>query len=85
MGKRTAVVDVGGGTGSLLAEILRKRPTLRGTLVDLPTTVTRSAEIFQAAGVADRVTAVGQSFFRSFPAGADLYLVEERAGGLAGS
>ena len=70
------VVDVGGGTGSLLAEILRARPTVRGMLVDLPPTVARSAEIFQAAGVADRVTAVGQSFFDPLPAGADLYLLK---------
>jgi 2,7-dihydroxy-5-methyl-1-naphthoate 7-O-methyltransferase len=70
------VVDVGGGTGSLLAEILRARPTLRGTLLDLPRTVARSGEIFQASGVADRVTAVGQSFFDPLPAGADLYLMK---------
>jgi SAM-dependent methyltransferase len=70
------VVDVGGGTGSLLAEILRARPKVRGTLVDLPATVARSAEIFQAAGVADRVTTVGQSFFEPLPAGADLYLLK---------
>src|SRR5208282_5707976 len=49
------VVDVGGGTGSLLAEILRARPDLRGILVDFPSTVARSSQIFQAAGVADRV------------------------------
>src|SRR4029077_13699258 len=59
---RTAV-DVGGGTGSLLAEILRAHPGVRGTLVDLPATVARSRAVFQAAGVADRATAVGQSFF----------------------
>ena len=70
------VVDVGGGTGSLLAEILRARPMVRGTLVDLPATVARSHEIFQDAGVADRVTAVGQSFFDPLPAGADLYLLK---------
>jgi 2,7-dihydroxy-5-methyl-1-naphthoate 7-O-methyltransferase len=70
------VVDVGGGTGSLLAEILRARPTVRGTLVDLPPTVARSAEIFKAAGVADRVTTLGQSFFDPLPAGADLYLLK---------
>ena len=70
------VVDVGGGTGSLLAEILRSRPLVRGTLVDLPTTVERSAEIFHAAGVAGRVTTVGQSFFDPLPAGADLYLLK---------
>ncbi len=70
------VVDVGGGTGSLLAEILRARPTLRGTLIDQPATVARSSEIFRAAGVSDRVTIVGQSFFDPLPAGADLYLLK---------
>jgi len=71
------VVDVGGGTGALLAEILRARPEVRGTLVDFPRTVARSGEIFQAAGVADRVTVVGQSFFDPLPAGADLYLLKK--------
>lgn len=70
------VVDVGGGTGALLAEILRARPALRGTLVDLPMTVARSGAIFQAAGVAERVTTIGQSFFDPLPAGADLYLLK---------
>lgn len=70
------VVDVGGGTGSLLAEILRARPTVRGTLVDLPPTVARSGEIFQAAGLAECLTTVGQSFFDPLPAGADLYLLK---------
>ena len=74
------VVDVGGGTGSLLAEILRARPKVRGTLVDLPPTVARSVEIFQVAGVAERVTAVGQSFFDPLPARADLYLLKNVLG-----
>jgi 2,7-dihydroxy-5-methyl-1-naphthoate 7-O-methyltransferase len=71
------VVDVGGGTGAMLAELLRARPQLHGTLVDLPRTVARSAETFEAAGVADRVTTVGQSFFDPLPAGADLYLLKK--------
>ena len=71
------VVDVGGGTGALLAKILRRaHPDMRGTLVDLPSTVARSAEIFDAAGVAARVTLAGQSFFDPLPAGADLYLLK---------
>jgi SAM-dependent methyltransferase len=70
------VVDVGGGTGALLAEVLRAHPAVRGTLVDVPATVARSAEIFRAAGVADRVTTVGQSFFDPLPAGGDLYLLK---------
>jgi hypothetical protein len=71
------VVDVGGGTGSLLAEILKKRPAIRGTLLDLPQTIARSAETFEAAGVAERVTTVGQSFFDALPAGADLYILRK--------
>ena len=70
------VVDVGGGTGALLAELLRARPEVRGTLVDLPRTVARSSEVFQAAEVAARVTVVAQSFFDPLPAGRDLYILK---------
>jgi hypothetical protein len=70
------VVDVGGGTGAMLAQILRRWPEINGTLVDLPRTVALSGEIFKAAGVAERATTVGQSFFDPLPAGADLYLLK---------
>jgi 2,7-dihydroxy-5-methyl-1-naphthoate 7-O-methyltransferase len=68
------VVDVGGGTGTLLAEILRVNPEIRGILVDLPRTVARSATVFRAAGVDERTRAVGQSFFDPLPSG-DLYIL----------
>jgi SAM-dependent methyltransferase len=71
------VVDVGGGSGSMLAELLRARPALRGTLVDLPSTAARAAATFATAGVAERAGAVGQSFFEPLPAGADLYLLRK--------
>ena len=70
------VVDVGGGTGALLAELLRLRPHLRGTLIDLPRAVARSADAFRSAGVAERAVTVGQSFFDPLPAGADVYLLK---------
>jgi len=70
------VVDVGGGTGALLAELLRAHPTLRATLVDLPRTVARSHAVFESAGVQERVTVRGQSFFDPLPAGADLYVLK---------
>jgi hypothetical protein len=44
-------------------------------LVDLPRTVALSAEIFVAAGVAERVTTAGQSFFDALPPGVDVYLL----------
>lgn len=71
------VVDVGGGTGALLAAILRAHPTMEGTLVDLPGTVARSDVTFALAGVAARVTTVGQSFFDPLPAGADVYVLHK--------
>jgi hypothetical protein len=70
------VVDIGGGTGSLLAEVLRAHPGARGTLVDLPRPVAGAAAVFEAAGVADRAAAVAGSFFDPLPAGADLYLLK---------
>lgn len=69
------LVEVGGGTGAMLAEILRTRPEVRGTLVDLPRTVALSPEVLKAAGVAERATAIGLSFFDALPPGADLYLL----------
>jgi 2,7-dihydroxy-5-methyl-1-naphthoate 7-O-methyltransferase len=70
------VVDVGGGTGAMLASLLRRHPRVRGILVDFPGTVARASEILASAGVADRVTLRGQSFFDPLPAGADLYLLK---------
>jgi hypothetical protein len=70
------VVDVGGGTGALLASLLHRHPQARGILVDLPGTVARAAPILAEAEVTGRVTVTGQSFFDPLPAGADLYLLK---------
>jgi hypothetical protein len=71
------VVDVGGGTGAMLVEVLRAHAEMRGTLVDLPGTVERATATFREAGLEDRVTLAGQSFFDPLPAGHDLYLVRK--------
>jgi hypothetical protein len=71
------IVDVGGGTGALLASLLRRHPRARGILVDLPGTVARAAETMKEAGVAGRVKAEGQSFFDPLPPGADLYVLNK--------
>ena len=70
------VVDVGGGTGAMLASLLRRHPRARGILVDLPGTVARAGEIIESFGVGGRVTVEGQSFFDPLPGGADLYLLK---------
>jgi len=70
------VVDVGGGTGAMLASLLRRHRHARGILVDLPGTVARAGEIIESSGVGGRMTVEGQSFFDPLPAGADLYLLK---------
>jgi 2,7-dihydroxy-5-methyl-1-naphthoate 7-O-methyltransferase len=71
------MVDVGGGTGSMLVSLLRRHPGVRGILVELPGTVARAAELIEEPGVAGRVTVSAQSFFDPLPAGADLYLLRK--------
>jgi 2,7-dihydroxy-5-methyl-1-naphthoate 7-O-methyltransferase len=69
------VVDVGGGTGGLLAEVLRANAGIRATLVDLPDTVARGRRFLAERGLDDRCDFAGQSFFDPLPAGGDVYLL----------
>jgi predicted O-methyltransferase YrrM len=69
------VADIGGGKGTLLAAILRAHGHLRGVLFDQPSVVADAAEVFRAAGVADRCEIVPGDFFQGVPDGADAYLL----------
>ncbi|MFH5212071.1 methyltransferase [Antrihabitans spumae] len=69
------VVDVGGGTGAFLAEVLQAAPTARGTVVDLPATAARAREFLAMRALEDRCDVVGQSFFDPLPPGGDVYVV----------
>jgi SAM-dependent methyltransferase len=69
------VVDVGGGTGALLAEVLGQHDQLSGTLVDLPAAVADAPKILAEAGVSQRCDVVAGSFFDELPSGADAYLL----------
>ena len=71
------VVDVGGGTGAMLASLLRRHPQATGALVDLPGTVARARSRSSTASESPAGwTAKGQSFFDPLPAGADLYVLK---------
>jgi ubiquinone/menaquinone biosynthesis C-methylase UbiE len=71
-----AVVDVGGGSGALLASVLRAHPNMRGVLFDLPQGLAGARERLDADGLAGRVTMVEGSFFESLPSGGDLYMLK---------
>lgn len=62
------VVDVGGGNGALLVELLQLHPGLRGIVLDLPETVR------DVSALGDRIEFVEGSFFDAVPEG-DAYLL----------
>lgn len=70
------VVDVGGGQGLLLADLLAARQGARGILFDLPHVVSRAEALLRGKGVAERCQIVAGSFFESVPAGGDLYMLK---------
>ncbi|QSQ20726.1 SAM-dependent methyltransferase [Pyxidicoccus parkwayensis] len=68
------VVDVGGGHGGFLIEVLKATSTVRGVLFD-HRHVLDEARIAQA-GFADRCELVEGDFFESVPSGADAYVLK---------
>jgi len=69
------VVDIGGGTGNLLATILEHYPGPHGVLFDLPDVVREAPALIQTRGLSDRVTVEAGDFFTSVPAGGEAYLM----------
>jgi hypothetical protein len=69
------IIDIGGGTGNLLAEILTRYAGPRGVLFDLPHVAAEAPALLKAKGVSDRVTIEAGDFFKSVPAGGDAYVL----------
>jgi len=70
------IVDVGGGHGALLAEILKTYPHMRGILFDLPAVVESAQPLLEAAGITARCTRVAGDFFQTLPGGGDAYILK---------
>ena len=69
------VVDVGGGQGTFIAEILMRNDRARGILYDLPNVVAGAAPALKEAVVADRCTVIAGNILESVPAGGDVYCI----------
>lgn len=63
-----AVVDVGGGIGSLLAAIMKDRPEIRGVLVEQPELLVDADRTLSKHGVRYRCELRAANFFESIPA-----------------
>jgi hypothetical protein len=71
----TSLTDVGGGLGTLMAEILIAHPSIRGVVADIPRVVRQAAATIRGGGIEDRCDLVECDFFQSIPSGSDAYLM----------
>jgi|ERR1700733_1323459 len=69
------IVDVGGGSGTLLATLLEKNPDAKGVLFDMETAIEASDPILEGFAAAGRCTRVIGDFFEEVPKGADVYVL----------
>jgi hypothetical protein len=74
-GTHRTIVDVAGGRGVLLAEILRRNLGARGILFNVPAVI-ESARLMLPPPLRDRLELVSGDFFRAIPAGGDLYILK---------
>jgi demethylspheroidene O-methyltransferase len=73
LARHRCLLDVGGGEGTFLKAVASHAPALRLSLFDLPAVAERARASLAAAGLADRATAHGGSFFDDpLPIGADI-------------
>jgi hypothetical protein len=69
------VVDIGGASGAMLANILAKHANTRGLLFDLEQATGGATELLRRFRVDTRVTFEHGSFFDAVPAGGDVYIL----------
>ena len=69
------LVDVGGGNGTLLIEVLRRHERLRGVVFDLPDVAGEAERRVVEAGLADRCRVVAGSFFEDQIPEGDVYVL----------
>jgi len=70
------LVDIGGGRGSTIAEILKANPTMKGILFDCAPALEGAKELIKTAGVLQRCEFTVGDFFKSVPSGCDAYILK---------
>lgn len=69
------LIDVGGGLGALMMEILAANSSLKGIVADTPPVVQKTNEVIKARGIEERCQAVRCAFFKKIPTGGEAYLL----------
>ena len=74
--KFNRIIDIGGGQGMLIREILLACSRSRGVLFDQPQVVASAGDVLRAAGLEQCVEIVAGSFFEAIPTGCDAYVMK---------
>ncbi len=69
------IVDVGGGTGILLANILKSYPLSNGILADKAEVLKHSSAVFEKFKIDERLECRTCDVFESIPSGGDVYIL----------
>ncbi|MFF9202693.1 methyltransferase [Streptomyces sp. NPDC014986] len=73
----SSVVDIGGGQGHVLADLLEKHPHLHGTLIDLPGVVGNADPRLREGGaLAGRTDLLARDCREGVPVRADVYIIK---------
>jgi len=69
------VVDVAGGSGGLLCEILRSNPGIQGVLFDQQRVIDSAKDLVASQGLMERVSFAAGDFGERIPPGGDCYVL----------
>ncbi|MFF8032866.1 methyltransferase [Streptomyces sp. NPDC016626] len=73
----SSVVDIGGGQGHVLADLLEKHPHLHGTLIDLPGVIENADPRLREGGaLAGRTDLLARDCREGVPVRADVYIIK---------
>jgi cyclopropane fatty-acyl-phospholipid synthase-like methyltransferase len=75
-GRFGRILDVGGGSGNILADILRAHPGVKGGLFDLPRTADVARAFLVSQGLSDRSEVIAGDFFAEVTTGYDAYMAK---------
>src|SRR5215469_1703761 len=72
-----AVVDAGGGIGSLLAAIMANHPEIRGVLLEQPELLPEADRVLSERGVRNRCELLAGNFFDPIPANGEVWALSQ--------
>jgi hypothetical protein len=70
------IIDIGGGHGTLLSEVLKANPNLSGIVFDLPSVIQKNLSDLSLASKDLKISYMPGDFFRSIPPGGDTYILK---------